>query len=1051
MKYSLGLDLGITSVGWAVIDLDRQKIERLGVRIFEGAENPKDGSSLAAPRRKARGARRRLRRKRIRMANVKQLITDRHILTEKEMEELYTKSFITTPWELRAMGLERELTGEELARVMVHIAKHRGFKSNRTISPEELKKLLKGHDEEGKAKAGMAENSRLLKEGNDGKGYRAVGEMIYNDAKFSEHKRNKAGDYQNTIKRDELVEEVKVLFDKQREFGNPFTTKETEEDYIKIFTHQLPFATEEQIANLVGFCKLEPACKRAVKASWTAERFVLLSRLVNLRIVKNGIKEFLTGEEAKAIEKLAYKQAKVTYKQIRKAINLDEDDSFAYLPFKKTGNPEDAVFAELKGYHTLRKAVMEEIGEAYWNTIISTKPETLDYLATALTHYKTDEDITKYLVANGIEEELIKAVLTLNFTGHINISLEAAKKLIPFMEKGCTYDEACTEAGYLHTGNNGNVIKSLKLPVPDQDEIRNPVVFRAVTQARKVINAITREYGAPYSVQIELARDLSRDMNERREIEKRQGENRCERSDLRKEFEDKFHRFPTASELEKFRYWKDQGNYCVYSGKYIDPEKAFCSDDGNYAEIDHIIPYSRSFDDSYTNKVLVLGDENRNKGNRTPYEYFGEGARWEQFKLNVQNCIHRKDKRNRLLLRSFKEREEREMKERNLNDTRWITKYVAQWLENNLEFAEGEDKKRVHRINGRATAVLRHHWGVNSLKNREESDIHHAVDACVIACATEGMIKKISDYSRRRELKELKTDAEHGKRRIIEAPWKNFRRELEARIAENPSELLTVLKPENYTEEEIAGTKPVFISRAPVRKAHGAAHEETIRSAKYLEEGKTAVKTSLSKIKLDSLENMVDKQRNRALYETLKKRLEENGNKPEKAFATEIRMPTKSGEPGPVIRSIKLWSSGTSGVPVCNGIAANGSMVKIEIYEKDKKFYIIPYYIDDIAKKLKKTKAVVKSKREEEWKEIDNTFKYVFSLSKNDLVKVVKRDGCTYLGYYRGCDRNTASISLISHNGHEIWRGIGVNTLKLFEKYEVGVLGDYYKVKREKK
>ena len=136
--------------------------------------------------------------------------------------------------------------------------------------------------------------------------------------------------------------------------------------------------------------------------------------------------------------------------------------------------------------------------------------------------------------------------------------------------------------------------RSLKLPVPDWKEIRNPAVIRAIAETRKVVNAVVRKYGPPESVQVELARDLSRSKEERDKIIKEQEENRSQKEKLAKEFQDKFDYAPNGRQLEKFRLWKEQNGFCLYTGQYLAPEDVFNGSDDSFAEIDHIIPYSIS-------------------------------------------------------------------------------------------------------------------------------------------------------------------------------------------------------------------------------------------------------------------------------------------------------------------------------------------------------------------------------------------------------------------------------------------------------------------------
>ncbi len=155
--------------------MDNKTIAGLGVRAFNKAEEPKTGASLALPRRLARSVRRRLRRRAGRMRRAKELFIKYKLINKDELEKVFTtangKSY--DPWQLRAEGLDRLLSGEKFARALFHIAKRRGFKSNRKNADAKDKDL-------GKMKAGIEANTRILAE----KGYRTAGEMIYKDRKI---------------------------------------------------------------------------------------------------------------------------------------------------------------------------------------------------------------------------------------------------------------------------------------------------------------------------------------------------------------------------------------------------------------------------------------------------------------------------------------------------------------------------------------------------------------------------------------------------------------------------------------------------------------------------------------------------------------------------------------------------------------------------------------------------------------------------------------------------------------------------------------------------
>jgi CRISPR-associated endonuclease Csn1 len=460
-------------------------------------------------------------------------------------------------------------------------------------------------------------------------------------------------------------------------------------------------------------------------------------------------------------------------------------------------------------------------------------------------------------------------------------------------------------------------------------------------------------------------------------------------------------------------------------------------------------------DNSYTNKVLALSSENQNKKNRTPYEYLSPiPGRWEAFQGWVEATIHNAVKRGKLLRQDLNDEDSEEMTERNLTDTRYITRFAANWLKRRLKFEDKTILKPVLCVNGRMTAYLRGRWGLE--KKREENDFHHALDAAVIAVATESMVKKISDYSRKKELNTIHNRPGEDHKEQFPEPWTGFRKELLARLSPDllclAAENRDVFR--NYTEEELKALRPLFISRAPRRKAKGAAHQETIRSCKPRgPEEKwrtgTVLRTPLKNLDLDKLENMVGKERDFRLYEALKERLKAFGGKGDKAFAEPFHKPTRDGGQGPLVRTVKLYTAGVSGIPVRGGLANNGEMVRVDVYAKQGKFSLVPHYVDDIAKKRVNKWAIAAGKPESQWTPIDDSFEFRFSLFRNDLVGVVAR-GKTRFGYYGGTHRGTGNILIDSPDGSESWEGVGVKTCQSFKKYHVNVLGDYYEILREK-
>lgn len=396
IRYVLGLDIGIKSIGWAVINDEKNRIEDLGVRIFPAAERPKDGGAINENRRIARGLRRRLKRRRVRMDKIKDLFIKYGLVSKNEIADLYRlRSDDIDTWTLRACGLDRKLNAREWARVLTTIAKRRGYKSNRKIEDENEK------SESGKLTKAIKANKIYM----ELKGYRTVGEMFAKDEKYQNNKRNKRGDYNNCIDRSELREEIKILFDKQRSFGSKFASENFESEFLEVFDWQKPFMTSELMQKMIGKCTLEKDEPRASKNSYTFERFMLLQKVNNLSYMLDDDKKYLTMEERERIIKLAYEtKSGVKYGKIRKELKLPDEAVFTGLyyylkPVKKTDGTyeklsyeeivkktEDTVFVKLVGYHELKSALNghEDILDNH---------DLLDEIAEVLTLNKTDVTI----------------------------------------------------------------------------------------------------------------------------------------------------------------------------------------------------------------------------------------------------------------------------------------------------------------------------------------------------------------------------------------------------------------------------------------------------------------------------------------------------------------------------------------------------------------------------------------------------------------------------------------------------------------------------------
>lgn len=1126
---TFGFDIGIASVGWAV--LNEKRIVDLGVRCFDKAETAKEGESLNLARRTARLLRRRLRRRAWRLTKLTRLLKREGLINDVNILKQPPAKGFKTPnlWQLRVDALHRKLTAEEWARVIYHLCKHRGF---HWVSKAEKLKDEEGASETGKVKKGLAATNTLMKQ----KGYRTAAEMVL--AEFPDAQRNKQGEYSKALERELLDKEFQTLFEAQRNFGNPHTLAAFQEKLLNrktgLFWAQKPSLSGEALLKMLGKCTFEKTEYRAPKASFTAERHVWLTRLNNLRLVVDGTIRPLSVDERRLVIDLPYNQASdLKYKQLKsvlvKQAGLLETTRFTGLSYPsasqlesgKAKDPEDSILVKIPAFQELRKTLKDGL-ETEWqgmvNAAMAGNASVLDQIAWVLSIYKEDDEVERELNKLNLpnKAKMVDALLGVRFDKFSNLSLKALYKIVPMMEQGKRYDEACIEAGYHHSqlvkaddvkhqylppfysarDKTGKLIFNENLDIP-----RNPVVLRALNQARKVCNALIKKYGSPHQVNIEMARDLSRPFDERRKIQTEQEAFRDRNQSLRNTFNETFN---VTGELkgrdfEKWQLYEEQQGKCAYSLQPLDINRLF---DLGYVEIDHALPYSRSFDDSKNNRVLVLANENRNKGNQTPYEYLdgkNNSARWHEFVVWVNsNKAYRQAKRNRLLKKEFGEKDAQEFRDRNLNDTRYICRFFKNYVEQNLQLHEESEAKRCVVLSGQMTSFLRNRWGLT--KVRADSDRHHALDAAVVAAASHGMVKRLSDYARRKELEKVSqgfVDVTTGEvpdiamfKQLNEhfpSPWENFRHELEARLKQDDIEQLRTHceKLGNYTSDDLAQIKPLFVSRAPQRRNRGAAHKETIygQTERLAKTNSVTQKVAVQDLSLKDLDKLIDPHRNEKLYaaigewltgkEAREKRAKEieaslgrgkEKREPTQEEKAEIerlralpRKPTNDGSPGPIVRTVTMVIDKLSGIPVRHGIAKNDSMLRVDVFTKADKFYLVPVYVHhSLAKTIKElpNRAIVAFKDEAEWTLVDDAFDFYFSLYPNDFVKVTLKTE-VQSGYYSGCDRATGSINLWAQDRNRLIgkdgliRGIGVKTALNVEKFNVDILGNIYPVQKE--
>lgn len=1095
MKYALGLDLGTTSIGWSVINLDKNRIEDLGVRIFEKPENPKDGKSLAVPRRTARSARRRLKRRRQRLNYLKQFFIDNQLLTSTQIEQLLTPhAGQLDPYILRQKGLTEQLSPEELFIALHHIAKRRGYKSNR--------KAVEEKDPEGsKVLSAISENAKLLDT------YQTVGAALLNDDKFKTHRRNKADNYQNSFVRANFENEIRAILTKQQQFYPVLTNQnirllllgDVEQGNKNGLFYQRPFMTKELIAQMRGKCPYEKDQPRLQKASYTFEMFRLaqdLSHLTySLRDTDGALKEKiqLTPEQIQACIDKCKATRKVTYRAIREVLGHKDDNNFAFdyirgkdpkhEELEKDHNAKEKnTFAELKFYHDIKKAAKDSPDD--WRKIEADK-DLFDYIGEVLTVNKDDsiieEDLRKLTTFYGapvnLSEQSIANLMRLSYSGFGHLSAKVIRKITPFILEGNTYDKALVLAGYeFNQRLNGEESKLPPLNEDEQNQITNPIVKRAISQTIKVINAIIRKYGAPVRIGVESAGELAKNFQERMKIKRDQDENAAVNQKIIEQLQNEFHiPTPTGLQISKFKFYREQDAKCLYCGEALSLNELFS--DKSYGEIDHIIPFSRCGNDSRANKALVHNKCNQDKRNMTPFEVWGHTERWRDFCARVTaNHKLSRGKQQRLLAESLPKEN---WNARALNDTRYVEKFLAQYLRRHLKFAKYDNNdtdsangQPVVTPTGQITTFFRRAWGIPH-KDRDADCLHHSVDATIIALTTRSSIQRLSQLNKWREVSkylpmDTRTAVDKRTGEVVEyvsakdtLPWPNFVNELGWResqpkagetLAQWRDQFRDVYKDQD--EEFKKSIHPIFVSRMPKRGGDGPVNKETIRSPKSKGDMRT-VRTSLSKINLKALDDSVLPESDRALYEQLKQRLTENSNDPAKAFAEPVykndKRFDKNGRPLSPVSAIKVYSKNpdTSGFLVNHDKAYvnNGSMIRLDVYKKvnakgKTEHFFVPIYAHQARTGSKRI--LPEPKKGPRF--IDDSFEKVCELFSNDYVKISAPDKVVE-GYYVKYNIANGGVTLRKHfsPGASLDFKTGAKSATSIQRLDINVLGDNYR------
>jgi len=818
MRYRLALDLGTTSIGWCLIRLNSQSepiaIIRMGVRIFSDGRNPKDGTSLAVTRRSAR----QMRRRRDRLLKRKsRLLTSLTRLGFFPADESRRKELVQLdPYALRKKGLYEALTGSEFARALFHINQRRGFLSNR--------KTDKKDNDSGALKKAIRDLRDKLNEEH----CQTLGEWLAkrHEARLSVRarlhgKKQKDKAYDFYADRAMIEHEFDVLWAKQASLTPTLFTESARNELKDVLLHQRPLKPVKP-----GRCTLLPDEERAPLALPSTQRFRIYQELNNLRRLTADLREqALTLDQRNQIAALLEHQGEVRFTAMLKALKLPSKDKFNLEDIKRDrlkGNTTSAILSKEQHFGDLWYAFNHSLQDTIVDQILN-EPSESRLIAWLLEH-------------TGVDEQAAESIANANLPeGYGNLSSAALERVLPELIKDVVvYAEAVSRAKFeSHSAlssaqQTGEILPALPYygdplrrhvafakenPVNEEErfgKIANPTVHIGLNQLRKVVNALIKRYGHPSEVIIEVTRDLKLSRERKREIEHdqklRQDRNErllaeaCAILGLNVTNLDAAKRRELSQKMQLWMElnFKDAADRrCPYTGEQISIERLLSND----VEIEHILPYSMTLDDSMNNKTVAMRRANRDKGNRTPADAFGITpiTGYDYQAILERAALMPKEKAKRFAIDGYQRwlREDKDFLARALNDTAYLSRIAKEYVSLICP------PNKVRAIPGRMTALLRGKFGLNkflsgsTVKNRDDHR-HHALDAAVIGVTDQGLLQRFSKASARAS--EMHLD------RLVEDmpfPWESYREHVERALTN------------------------VVVSYKPDHGYQGAMHEET--------------------------------------------------------------------------------------------------------------------------------------------------------------------------------------------------------------------------------
>ncbi len=714
-KYVLGLDIGISSCGYGVIDLETGKFVDCGVRLF------KEGTAEENEKRRGARSRRRLTsRRHTRIMDMQKLLKENGIMSNDyhPLQNVY---------ELRCKGLSEKLTNDELTAAILHITKHRGSVI------ETVEEDAKKSDDELSLKATLQHNEQLIKQG------KYICQIQLDNLNDKDHIRGHENnfstkDYVNELNEilrhqeldEQLINKIIDIVARRRAYYEGPGSEKSPTPYGRFIEVDGQIKEIDLIEKMRGKCSVFPDELRAPKMAVTADLFNFLNDMNNLTV--DGDK--LSPEEKKGILTIVSQKGNITLRQLAKELNVDEVDIKGYRIDKN----QKAIFTEFKGYKKI-KSILEKEGYS----ISLNDYEMLDKIIEILTNKKGIQERKdclyhlEYKLSDSVVDTLAN---TTGITGYHSLSFKALNLLNKEL-----FESEMNQMQLLHElklfDKNRVSHKGKQNIEADPEAILSPVAKRAQNETFKVINALRKKYGEFDSIVVEMTRDKNSDEKKKRinnfQKNRENGSKEMDKMLIEKGYDSSKINGKTRM---KIHLYEQQNGKSAYTLEPLDLNRVI--KDPKYTEIDHIIPISISLDDSQNNKVLALHSENQVKSNLTPFmayaanKFNGMGCSYSEFKTYVlsNKNIPYKKKLNLLNEENItKEEVAKKFINRNLVDTSYACRVVLNTLSD--YFKDNEIDTKVHTINGRVTDLFRKK--IHLEKDRDENYLHHAVDALIVA------------------------------------------------------------------------------------------------------------------------------------------------------------------------------------------------------------------------------------------------------------------------------------------------------------------------------